>query len=218
VTTPTITPFVLGDYQTNCFVVTAHAPNQPQDCTIIDCGLEPHEMFHWIDVHKLRPTQILLTHSHLDHIAGVDQALSRYGNLPIAIHEDERGFCSDPMLNLSALIGMPITCTEPGQYLTHNQIVDLNGSTWRVLHTPGHSPGGACFVHEASKQAIVGDTLFAGSIGRYDFPTSDAADLRRSLHEVLMKLPDDMTIYPGHGPRTTIGKERRTNPYIVGGF
>ena len=175
-------------------------------------------MFEWIDARTLTPTQILLTHSHLDHIAGIDAALTRFGSLPIAIHEAERGFCGDATMNLSALIGMPVTCTEPDQYLTHNQSIEIQGSPWRVLHTPGHSPGGACFVHDQSKQAIVGDTLFAGSIGRFDFPTSDPDKLRHSLHDVLMNLPDDMTIYPGHGPSTTIGRERRTNPYLVGGF
>jgi hydroxyacylglutathione hydrolase len=218
VANPIITSFVLGAYQTNCFVITSAAPGPRQPCTIVDCGLDPEDMFEWIDTHTLTPTQVLLTHSHLDHIAGVDAALTRYGTMPIAIHEAESGFCGDPMMNLSALIGMPVTCTEPTQYLAHNQTIDIQGETWRVLHTPGHSPGGACFVHDQSKQAIVGDTLFAGSIGRFDFPTSDPEKLKHSLHEVLMKLPDDMTIHPGHGPSTTIGRERKTNPYLIGGF
>ena len=85
------------------------------------------------------------------------------------------------------------------------------------MHTPGHSPGGACFIHDESKQAIVGDTLFAGSIGRFDFPTSNPEDLRASIKRIMM-LPDDMTIYPGHGPQTTIGKERRSNPFVIQGF
>jgi hydroxyacylglutathione hydrolase len=216
---PTITPFVLGDYQTNCFVVTASraASGEVGACWIVDCGLEPDEMFEWIDRNNLKPAAILLTHSHLDHIAGVDQALSRFGKLPLYIHEAEADFCSDPMLNLSALIGMPVTCTEPNHYLKNGDTLRLGDSSWRVLHTPGHSPGGACFIHDESKQAIVGDTLFAGSIGRFDFPTSDPDALRNTIQNVLMKLPDDMTIYPGHGPKTTIGRERRTNPYVVGG-
>ena len=81
-----------------------------------------------------------------------------------------------------------------------------------------HSPGGVLFVHDESKQAIVGDTLFAGSIGRFDFPTSDPDIFRRTIRDVLMSLPDDMTIYPGHGPSTTIGQERATNPFVLGGF
>lgn len=215
---PIITPFVLGDYQTNCFVVTADSPNSPQPCTIVDCGFEPDEMFEWIESRKLSPTQILLTHAHVDHIAGVDAALNRFGKIPIAIHETEREFCGDPLLNLSGWGGMSVTCTEPDRELRKNQLIDINGTTWRVLHTPGHSPGGVCFVHDDSNQAIVGDTLFAGSIGRFDFPTSDPEKLRHSLHHVLMNLPDEMTIFPGHGPSTTIGRERRSNPFLIQGF
>lgn len=214
-TAPIITPFVLGEYATNCHVVTV-PPSM--DCWIVDCGFEPGEMLDWIESQGLTPRGILLTHCHVDHIAGIDEALSRLGSMPMHVHEAEAGFCSDPMLNLSALSGMPVNVTEPDQLLRDGDILTLGDSRWRVLHTPGHSPGGVAFVHDDSKQAIVGDTLFAGSIGRFDFPTSNADDLRRSVRQTLMSLPDDCTIYPGHGPSTTIVRERRTNPYIVGGF
>jgi len=213
---PVITIFTLGDWQTNCHVVTSGDPGS-KNCWIVDCGFDPDEMLDFVAEKSLKPQAILLTHAHLDHIGGVDQVLSRFGKLPMYIHQAEAGFCSDPMLNLSAMIGMGTTCAEPDHLLKHGDTLMLDGSIWRVLHTPGHSPGGACFVHDESKQAIVGDTLFAGSIGRFDFPTSDAELLRKSL-DLLMTLPDDMTIYPGHGPTTTIGMERRSNPYINGGF
>jgi len=221
--TPAIKTFTLGDYQTNCFVVTPDSADPPAakqvgQCWIVDCGFEPQAMFDWIEKRGLKPVGILLTHAHADHIAGVDQALSRFGKIPISIHEAEIEFCGDPMLNLSGLLGMPITCTRPDRALRDGDQLELGGTRWRVLHTPGHSPGGVCFVHDESMQAIVGDTLFAGSIGRYDFPTSNGDDLRRSLQEVLMGLPDDFTIHPGHGPDTTIGRERRTNPFLRGGF
>lgn len=211
---PLITTFTLGPYETNCFVVTAGAA----DCWIVDCGFDPDEMLDWISDQNLKPAAILLTHAHVDHIAGVDRALGRFGRLPVHIHEAESDFCSTPMLNLSEFSGFPVTCTEPDHYLKDGDRLQLNGTPWRVLHTPGHSPGGACFVNDESKQAIVGDTLFADSIGRFDFPTSNVDDLRHSIKNVLMSLPDDMTIYPGHGPKTTIGRERRTNPYVLGGF
>lgn len=226
---PHIQPFTLGPYQTNCFVITpgpgTPRPNMP--CWIVDCGFEPEEMFDRIEAQQLKPVAILLTHSHLDHIAGVDQALSRFpsqdgGRLPLYIHEAEANFCSDAMLNLSALIGMPVTCTEPDHYLKNGDTLSLDAppyaQTWRVLHTPGHSPGGVAYIHDHSKQAIVGDTLFLDSIGRFDFPTSNPDHLRHTIKHVMMSLPDDMTIYPGHGPKTTIGRERRLNPYVRGGF
>jgi hydroxyacylglutathione hydrolase len=216
---PVITTFVLGPYLTNCLVITPGAAQVQTPCWIVDCGMQPDDMIDWLIEQRLDPKAVLLTHTHLDHIAGVDRLLARLKkpHLPIYVHEREAGFCSDPMLNLSALIGMPTTCREPDRLLKDGDALSLGGSTWRVMHTPGHSPGGVCFVHDESKQAIVGDTLFAGSIGRHDFPTSEVHDLRRSIQRI-MQLPDAMTIHSGHGPATTIGEERRNNPYVVNGF
>jgi hydroxyacylglutathione hydrolase len=213
--TPQVKSFVLGEFQTNCFVVSLP---DAKACWIVDCGFEPDPMLDWIADQDLAPAALLLTHTHPDHIAGVDAAVNRFGPLPLYVHEAEAGYCSDPMLNLSAPMGMPVRVTEPDHRLRDGDRLDLDGETWRVVHAPGHSPGGVLYVHDPSKQAIVGDTLFAGSIGRMDFPTSDPAALRRTIQEVVMGLDDDYTIYPGHGPTTTIGRERATNPFVVHGF
>lgn len=216
---PHIQSFVLGPYQTNCFVVTVpDSPSNPEHCWIVDCGFQPQAMLDYIEQKKLKPIRLLLTHAHSDHIAGVDAALAKFGPMPMHIHEGEKNFCSDPMLNLSALIPPAVTCKEPDHYLKDGDTLELHGTTWRVVHAPGHSPGCALFIHDESKQAIAGDTLFAGSIGRHDFPTSDHAAMRNSIFNVIMALPDDLTIHPGHGPSTTIGRERKTNPVVVQGF
>jgi len=213
--TPAIRVFTLGDFQTNCHLVTVPGTRA---CIVVDVGQEPDAMLDAIEEARLEVHAILLTHCHMDHIAGLDEARSRLGDVPVYVHERERGFCSDPMHNLSVLSGMPVVVAEPDRFLQGGETLDLAGASWRVLHTPGHSPGGVTFVNDASRQAIVGDTLFAGSIGRVDFPTASPADMRRTLSNTLMALPDDYTVYPGHGPTTTIGHERRTNPYLRGGW
>lgn len=210
-----IDTYALGDWQTNCYVVSVPPA---RECWIVDCGMQPKKMLDAIEREKLQPVGLLLTHAHLDHIAGVDEALARFGPLPMWIHEAEAGWCSEPLLNLSALAGLRVRVTEPQHLLKGGEVLELGASRWRVLHTPGHSPGGVCYVCDEAKVALVGDVLFAGSIGRIDFPTSDPASMARSLRDVMLKLPDDITIYPGHGPSSTIGRERRSNPYLAPGI
>ncbi|MFO0828853.1 MAG: MBL fold metallo-hydrolase [Phycisphaerales bacterium] len=213
---PSIVTFALGSWQTNCHVV--HVPDgpAPKDCWIVDCGERPQPLFAHIEREGLRPVGIALTHCHVDHIMGIDQAIARFGTLPIVCHELEREFNAEPMLNLSAFAGgAPVSVSPPTAFVGHGDAIEFCGSRWRVLHVPGHSPGSVAYVHDASRQALVGDTLFAGGIGRFDFPTSDVDALRRSVFQVLLALPDDMEIRPGHGPKSTIGRERRTNPFVL---
>jgi glyoxylase-like metal-dependent hydrolase (beta-lactamase superfamily II) len=134
----------------------------------------------------------------------------------MAIHEAEADFLLNPDLNLSTFVEMNVTTPPAEELLRGGQTLTLGATEWNVLHTPGHSPGGITLYHAPSHQAIVGDTLFAGSIGRYDFPTSDGPLLFKSIREKLMTLPDETCVYPGHGPETTIGQERRSNPFLVG--
>lgn len=218
-TPPVIKGFPLGDFQTNCYVVTPGTTSgNERPCWIIDCGFNPQPMIDHIKRESLTPKAMLLTHTHVDHIAGIDELLRALGAMPMYVHQAEKGFCADPMLNLSPGIGLEISVTEPDHSLKGGETLTLGDTTWRVVHTPGHSPGGVCYVHDESKQAITGDTLFAGSIGRFDLPGSDGNALRHSILNVMMSWPDDMKIYPGHGPATTIGRERKSNPYVTGGF
>lgn len=210
---PRVQSCTLGPWETNCYLVSLPGS---EECWIIDVGFDPAPLIDLVRGGALRPVRIILTHAHLDHIAGVREVLEALGPVPLAIHESEAPFLLDPDLNLSSFVEMNVT-TPPADELIHDgQTLTLGASEWAVLHTPGHSPGGITLYHAPSHQAIVGDTLFAGSIGRYDFPTSDGPLLFKSIREKLLTLPDDTHVYPGHGPDTTIGRERRTNPFLMG--
>lgn len=220
--------FTLGPFSTNCYVV--HAPPD-RECWIVDASFSPSPMIERVRRLGLRPSLVILTHAHVDHIAGLDEVRRAFASPPegqgggplVAIHEAEAGFLEEPMLNLSGQYGVPFSTGGPDRALRGGQRLELGGTRWNVLHTPGHSPGGITLFWEggsedeggeAAPAAIVGDTLFAGSIGRADFPTSDEAALHRSIREVLYRLPDRTRVYSGHGPATTIGREKKSNPFV----
>jgi hydroxyacylglutathione hydrolase len=206
-----IDTYNLGAWQTNCYVVSVRGHNR---CWIVDAGYEPDEMIDAVRRSHREPSRLILTHAHLDHIAGIEQIQRVWRDLPVAVHEAEAGFLDDPDLNMSTMVGQPIRGLTANETLTHGQTLNLNGVSFEIRHTPGHSPGGITLYCSQYKTAIVGDTLFSGSIGRYDFATSDGATLFGSIRDQLLTLPDDTRILPGHGPETTIAEEQRHNPYL----
>lgn len=203
--------YPLGDWQTNCYVIW---PAGSSDCWIIDAGFDPEPLAALIRQMKLTPKLLALTHAHLDHIAGVNDLRRIWPGLPIAIHEAEARFLTDPVLNLSGLIGMDLTSPPADRLLRHGDVLMLGDLKFNVLHTPGHSPGGVCFYQPENHAAFVGDTLFNGSVGRSDFPTSDPEALIRSIRERLYTLPGQTQVFPGHGPATTIAREKKSNPFV----
>ena len=197
---------------TNCYVVYSEEANQ--DCCIVDVGFEPKPMLDFINGQALRPNKVVLTHAHVDHIGGLTTVRESYPNIPILIHEAERDFLGDPGLNLSSLLADPVMAPEPTETIQHGQHLDLANNVFEVRHTPGHSPGGISLIQEQNQIALVGDTLFNGSIGRTDFPTSNSDQLLRSIRDQLFTLSDQTRVLPGHMDQTTIGRERATNPFV----
>ena len=190
-------------------------------CWIIDPGLPPQaeQIIAFVREHDLRTEAVLLTHTHGDHIAGVDDVRDALGPVPLYVGKPEWPMLGDPRENLSSNIGVPLTVRSDDLHdLAHGETLELDGGAWQILDTSGHSPGGRSLYCAAQGAVIVGDALFAGSVGRVDFPHSDGQRLLDNIRANLMALPDETRVLCGHGPDTTIGVERRTNPYILGGW
>ena len=203
---------VIGDFQTNCYVV--RRDESATDCLVIDTGLEAEEMVAFLEQHQLTPVAVVLTHGHADHIVGMAALRARFGDLKTYIHKADAHLLTDPEANLSALAGGAFT-TEPADVLLEEgDVVDEAGVSLSVLHTPGHTPGGICLYAEAEGLVFVGDSLFADSIGRTDFPGGSGPQLIESIRSKLLTLPETTVVYPGHGMRTTVGREKRANPFL----
>lgn len=203
--------FPLGPFATNCYVV--YESGAPA-CWIVDASFSPGTMADFVRERGLQPALFILTHAHLDHIGGLDDLRAEFPGVPAIIHEAEKDFLEDSALNLSAGYGFPVSVRAAERTLKGGETLTLGASSWQVLHTPGHSPGGITLHCAAAGIALVGDTLFRESVGRFDFPTSREADLRQSIRDVLYRLPDHTRVFPGHGEETTIGHEKRENPYV----
>lgn len=215
--TPVIQVFALGGFQTNCMVVTDGAPLPGKPCLIIDCGYEPDELLDFVEEHELQAERVVLTHAHADHIAGLHELHARLGPVPISMHQSEETWLNDPMLNLSAALGLSVSAPGPSSFLAEGDGVEIGSVRFEVRETPGHSPGGISLIDSGSKTALVGDSLFNGSIGRTDFPGSSFETLAASIRSKLYTLDPQTRVYPGHGPTTTVGHEMVTNPFVPAG-
>jgi glyoxylase-like metal-dependent hydrolase (beta-lactamase superfamily II) len=185
------------------------------DALVIDPGLEPDLILDALREDGRTPAAILNTHGHADHIAGNAAMKEAFPQAPLLIGKNEASLLTDPWLNLSAPFGMALTSPPADRLVTEGEVVEAAGLALEVLEIPGHSPGHVVFVRRGEPCRVFGgDVLFAGSIGRTDFPGGSHATLLDGIRRKLFPLPDDTIIYPGHGPATTVGREKASNPFL----
>ena len=188
-----------------------------QDCLVVDPGLEPDAILEFLRDQELTPAALLNTHGHPDHIAGNTALKEAFPEVPLLIGAGDAPMLTDANLNLSAAFGTPITSPPADRTVREGNVFEEAGIRLEVLEIPGHSPGHVVFVHRATPIIVLGgDVLFRGSIGRYDLPGGSGPLLLSGIRSKLFTLPADTVVYPGHGPVTTVGHEKRTNPYVGG--
>jgi len=202
-----VTPF-----EQNCTLLWDEATRQ---AAVVDPGGDAEDILAAVEERQLKVEKLLLTHGHIDHAGGAAELARRLG-VPIEGPHRDDGYWLEQLPEQCLMFGFPATpALEPDRWLTEGDTVTVGGETLEVVHTPGHTPGHVCFLHAPSQLALVGDVLFAGSIGRTDFPGGRHAALIASIREKLFPRGDAFRFIPGHGPMSTFGEERRTNPFVA---
>ncbi|MCP3764161.1 MBL fold metallo-hydrolase [Domibacillus sp. A3M-37] len=201
----------LGLLQTNAYVVY----NKKGRCLIVDPGGEEKKIHQFVQKKKLKPQAILLTHAHFDHIGAVDVLREKY-NIPAYVHQKEKKWLSNPLLNGSEQYeGVASVAVKGADHLfSKEEELAIGGFTFQLFETPGHSPGSVSFYFKESGLVIVGDTLFEGGIGRTDLKGGQESQLLKSIRQKLFLLPEGTYVLPGHDQVTTIGQEIKHNPFF----
>ncbi len=208
-----ISTFVFNDFQENTYVLF----DETNECLIIDAGIsnkaEENKFFDYVKSNHLNPVALLNTHCHIDHILGCRLIKDAY-NIPFYIHEEDL-ILINKANEFAAIFGMRINKPPmPDKYLADMQAFKFGDSSLQILHVPGHSAGSICFYSQKDKIILTGDVLFNGSVGRTDLPGGNYNTLINGIKSKLLVLPDDVSVFSGHGPITTIGQERKSNPFL----
>lgn len=198
----------VGPMAANCYIL---AVKENSSAVIIDPGAQERKIRKALERHKLKPVLVLNTHGHYDHIGADDKF-----DVPVYVHEQDLSLLTDAQLNLSALFALPYRVESKIKTLRDGQLIKVEGIELKVLHIPGHTPGGIALQLLKPETGIVfsGDTLFCQGLGRSDLPGGSSELLIESIKEKLLKLNEETVVYPGHGPITTVGEEKRNNPFL----
>ncbi len=207
--------FTFNEFEENTYILY----DETGECAIIDPGCsneqERNQLDAYISAEGLQPTLLINTHGHIDHIYGLNHVHEKY-TLDLHIHQGEK-VVIDMAPQIGQMYGIPFEPVDvPMHHIDENDRAKFGNTELEIFFTPGHSPASICFFHRESAQLIAGDVLFQGSIGRTDLPGGDYDTLIGSIVDNLLQLGDEVIVYPGHGPETTIGAERRSNPFLVG--
>ncbi|NLG33561.1 MAG: MBL fold metallo-hydrolase [Syntrophomonadaceae bacterium] len=200
---------VISTMAVNCYIVGCE---ETREVAVIDPGGNPKAILRLLEQDNLKALYIINTHGHIDHIGG-NRGVKEATGAQLLIHRNDAKMLGNEVSNFSFLMGSKVTSPPADKFVDEGDIIKLGNTVeLKVIHTPGHSPGGICLVTDGV--IFSGDTLFQGSIGRTDFPGGSYQELISSIKEKLLCYEDDTTVYPGHGPATTIGFERKHNPFL----
>lgn len=201
---------IVGPLQCNCSIL---GDETSREAIVVDPGDNISRIVSTLEKHQLTVKQIIVTHAHIDHIAGA-QRLKQLTGAPIFYNQNDLPLVK--MMDIQAAwLGIPTPeVAPPDASLEEGQVISIAGLTGSILHTPGHTEGSVCLYLPNQSLVLAGDTLFQGSVGRTDLPGGDSRKLIQSIHRSLLTLPDEVTVIPGHGPKTSIGAERESNPFL----
>ena len=209
-----IKTFELGPFQTNCYILTS--PASSDRCIIVDPGFDADILVEFLVEYHWTPEKVLLTHGHSDHIAGIPLLKKHFPELPVFISRNDADKLTDPVKNLSAMLGLNVILDPADVLLAEGDVIEIFNEKLEVIETPGHTKGCVCFLNRHDNMIFSGDTLFANSIGRTDFPDGNYNQIIDSIKNKLSVLPADTSVHPGHGFSSTIGQENFGNPYLNG--
>lgn len=204
-----IKSMAVGPMGANCYIVNCE---ETKEAAVIDPGGDAAKIISYLNNQGLQLKYIINTHGHIDHIAANEELKEKTG-AELLIHTQDAAMLENPNLNLSAFMGVPVRQQPADRLLNEGDEIEIGNVKLKVIHTPGHTRGGICLL--AGDVVFTGDTLFAGSIGRTDFPGGSFDEIIRSIKTKLMTLPDDTEVYPGHMGKSSIGQEKKYNPFLA---